>query len=88
MSEKMLRPDAKGRVTLGHLADGVSGFSITVTKDQKIVLEPHFEIPFREKWLYENKAALKKVQKGLQDAKAGHLVSKDSFSKYVDDDTE
>lgn len=41
-----------------------------------------------EKWLYDNKSALKKVEQGLQDAAAGHLVKKGSFLKYTDDDTE
>lgn len=89
MTLKMLRPDSKGRITLGHLADGVSGFAVTFTKDHKIILEPHSEMPLREKWLYDNKSALKKVNQGLQDAKAGRLVKKGSFAKFVaDDDTE
>jgi len=83
---KMLRPDSKGRVTLGHLADGVSGFSVTITDDHKIILEPYSEIPSREKWLFENKKALDMVNKGLSDAKAGKLVSKGSFSTFTDED--
>jgi hypothetical protein len=83
---KMLRPDAKGRITLGALAMGVSGFLVTVSKDQKIVLEPFSEIPAREKWLFTNKAALNSVQQGLEDAKAGRLKSKGSFSQYLDEE--
>lgn len=80
---KMLRPDAKGRITLGPLAEGVSGFSVTVTEDHKIVLEPFSEIPTREKWLYENKKALASVKKGLDDAAAGRVKSKGSFAKFT-----
>ncbi len=83
---KMLRPDAKGRITLGHLADGISGFSVTVTEDDKIVLEPYAEIPAREKWLFENKKAMDLVNKGLADAAAGRLTSKGSFSKFSKED--
>lgn len=83
---KMLRPDAKGRITLGHLADGVSGFSVTVSADHKIILEPYSEIPARERWLFDNKKALDLVNKGLVDAKAGRLVSKGSFSKFTEED--
>jgi hypothetical protein len=86
MQVKMLRPDSKGRITLGHLADGVSGFALTQTKDHKIILEPYSEIPTREKWLFNNKLAMKKVNEGLDDAAAGRVVKKGSFSKYVDDD--
>lgn len=83
---KMLRPDAKGRITLGHLADGVSGFSVTVSADHKIILEPYSEIPSSEKWLFDNKKALKSVNKGLEDAKAGRLVSRGSFAEFTEED--
>jgi hypothetical protein len=83
---KMLRPDSKGRITLGHLADGISGFAVTQTKDHKIILEPYSEIPAHEKWLLNNKLAMKKVVQGLKDAKAGRLVDKGSFAKYVEEE--
>lgn len=83
---KMLRPDSKGRITLGALAAGVSGFLLTVSPDQKIILEPFSEIPTREKWLFNNKQALSSVHSGLADAKAGRLKSKGKFSQYLDDE--
>jgi hypothetical protein len=83
---KMLRPDSKGRITLGPLAEGISGFSVTVTNDHKIILEPYSEIPAREKWLFENKQALKMVNQGLKDAADGRLKSKGSFSKFTKED--
>lgn len=83
---KMLRPDSKGRVTLGHLADGVSGFTVEVTDDHKIILEPYSEIPAREKWLFDNKEALQSVNKGLSDAKNNRVKSRGSFGQYVEDD--
>jgi hypothetical protein len=83
---KMLRPDSKGRVTLGHLADGVSGFSVEVTADHKILLEPFSEIPSREKWLFDNKKALDSVSRGLTDAQEGRVSSRGSFSQYAEDD--
>ena len=61
MSQKMLRPDSKGRITLGHLADGVSNYAVTITKDRKIILVPYAEIPAKEKWLFDNKKALKTI---------------------------
>jgi len=77
MSLKIVRPDAKGRITLGHLANVVSGYTVTETKDHKLILEPYVEIPARERWLFENKTALKKVKRGLKDAAAGRLSEKE-----------
>ncbi len=78
-----LRPDAKGRITLGKLAEGVSSYRARRQKDGKIVLEPFVEIPAEERWLWENKEALAAVKRGIADAKAGRLVSLGSFAKYA-----
>lgn len=85
MLKKMVKPDAKGRVTLGHLAHGVSRFLITKDKQNRLILEPYIEIPAHEKWLYDNKNALEKVQRGLQDAKAGKIMHRGDFSKHAQD---
>lgn len=77
-----LRPDAKGRITLGKLADGISSYRARRQPDGKIVLEPFVEIPAEERWLWENKEALESVKRGIADAKAGRLT-KMSFKKYV-----
>ncbi len=53
-----LRPDAKGRITLGALASGISSFRATVDTSGRIILDPFAEIPAREKWLFENKDAM------------------------------
>lgn len=87
MQTKKVRPDSKGRICLGALADGVSSFILSYDGD-KIVLQPLSEIPTSEKWLFENKIALKSLKKGLEQAKSGNLRSKGSFSKYADDDIE
>jgi hypothetical protein len=78
-----VRPDSKGRITLGKLAEGVSSYRVRKQKDGKIVLEPFVEIPAEERWLWENKEALKAVKQGIADAKAGRLVSLGSFAKYA-----
>ena len=82
---KTLRPDAKGRVTLGSLAKGATGFAVSIDKHQRIVLEPLIEIPAHEKWLFDNKAALSQVKKGVDDAAKGNIVKKD-FSIYLKKD--
>lgn len=82
---KMVRPDAKGRITLGHFADGVSSFAITKDKHNRIILVPYAEIPAHEKWLFENKTALNKVARGIKDSGAARLSHKGRFAKYLDD---
>lgn len=86
MLHKMARPDSKGRVTLGRLAKGISSFSVKKDKNNRIILEPYIEVPLKEKWLFNNKAALKKVQQGIKDAGLNHVFEKGSFTKYIDED--
>lgn len=81
-----VRPDAKGRITLGKLSEGISSFLVTREKNGRLVLEPRVEIPAREKWLFENREALLSVKRGIEDAKKGTLKSVGSFSKYSDED--
>tara|TARA_R110000868_G_scaffold380784_1_gene646913 strand:+ start:86890 stop:87174 length:285 start_codon:yes stop_codon:yes gene_type:complete len=87
---RTLRPDAKGRVTLGDLAKDVSGFRLMTDDENRIVLEPMVEIPARERWLYDNKEANQKsrasLEKGLKQAAEGKLVNLGSFQKYKDDE--
>ena len=77
-----LRPDSKGRITLGKLAEGVSSYRARRQKDGRIILEPFVEIPAEERWLYQNREALGSVKTGLEDAKAGRLTRM-SFKKYL-----
>jgi len=44
-----VKPDAKGRICLGDLAEGISSYKIIETSDDKIILEPYVEIPLVEK---------------------------------------
>lgn len=81
---RTVHPDAKGRIALGALAKGVSSFQVSTDRKGRIVLEPFVEIPAREQWLFKNKAALKQVLKGLDDAALGKVTSLGDFSKYVD----
>ena len=82
MQTKILRPDIKGRVTLGNLAKGVSGFEVQVdAENHKIILSPLKEVPAQEQWLYLNETAIKKVKLGLKQSEQGKLVYKGSFAK-------
>lgn len=88
MTVKMLRPDSKGRITLGEWAKDISGFSVHQERNGTIILEPFVEIPAHEKWLYDNKNALKKVKIGLKQAGNSKLIDKGSFSQFADDEIE
>lgn len=81
-----LRPDAKGRINLGKLAQGVSSFRAKRTPDGNILLEPFTEIPAREKWLFDNKSAHGAVKAGLEQAAAGQTLSLGSFAQHADED--
>jgi len=82
----MVKPDAKGRIALGRLAEGVSRFAVIETKDHRIILEPYSEIPLHEKWLFDNKKAMKKLKQGLKDASSGRVSKKGSFAKFANDE--
>ncbi len=82
---KTIKPDAKGRICLGKLADGVSGFIVKVDKHHRIILDPLVEIPAREKWLFDNKPALRSVRQGLKEAKEGKLHDLGSFAEHLDE---
>lgn len=83
-----VRPDAKGRVTLSKLADGISSFNVSQDENGRILLEPMVEIPAREKWLFDNPKAVASVRRGLAEAKAGKTKSVGSFAKYIEEDDE
>jgi hypothetical protein len=80
-----LKPDGKGRITLGKLLDGVSSVRVSVEEDGRIVLEPFQEIPQREAWLYENREALDNVRTGLRHVAEGHASYPGSFAAFEDD---
>ena len=84
--ELTFHPDAKGRITLGKLAEGVSSFRGHREKDGSIVLRPYVEIPAREAWLYKNPKALAMVDQGLRESAEGKTVSLGSFAQYLNED--
>lgn len=79
---QILRPDTKGRISLGKYAQGISSFHLIIDLQNRIILEPHVEIPAKEKWLFDNKKALKSLQKGIQQADQGSLKSRGSFADF------
>ena len=87
VQRKILRPDKKGRITLGKLAENVSGFEVT-EENGKIVLEPQVEISAREAWLYKNPEALASLERGLEQAAKDETEDLGSFSQYLEEEEE
>lgn len=86
-AKKILRPDVKGRICLGTLAKGVSGYKAVINQNTgEIILKPYTEIPLIEKWLFENEKALNQVKRGLAESADKKTVYKGSFAKYLDND--
>jgi hypothetical protein len=85
-AEITVRPDAKGRITLGRIAKGISSFRVHQEEGGRIVLEPFVEIPAREHWIFKNPEALAMLEEGLRDAAAGRTVRMPNFAQYADDE--
>ena len=68
-----VRPDSKGRITLGELASGVSTFSVSRDSNNRIILEPFVEISAREQ---------KNFDKSIDWAKKNE--PKDNFGEMLD----
>ena len=62
MSEIIVRPDSKGRLNIGELAQGVSSYRIVLGENGILTLYPYAEIPFSDKWIFDNKELLEKIK--------------------------
>jgi hypothetical protein len=62
MTEIILRPDSKGKINIGELAHGVSSYRVVIGEYGVLTLYPYAEIPFSEKWIFENKDLLEKFK--------------------------
>lgn len=82
---KTLRPDSKGRVTLGEWAKGTSGYRVCREPSGRIVMDPMVEIPASEAWLWQNSAALESVKRGLMQSAQGNTRERGSFARYAED---
>ncbi|MDR1327099.1 MAG: hypothetical protein LBJ74_01690 [Heliobacteriaceae bacterium] len=85
-SEKYVRPDSKGRITLGKLAQGVVQYKVQQEPDGKIVLFPEIAIPADEMWIFKNKKVLNSIMTGLEQSANGETVYLGSFAEYGDEE--
>jgi len=73
---------------LGDQLDAAVRFGIYVNDAGQVLLTPEVSVPMHEAWLYRNPQALKKVVKGLEEAREGKFIDLGSFEKYADNDIE
>ena len=62
MTEIILRPDSKGKLNIGDLAHGVSSYRVKIGENGILTLYPYAEIPFSDKWIFDNKELLEKLK--------------------------
>lgn len=84
--------DNKQRVSLTRMLskeerDIFSSFRI-YREGSKIVLEPVFQIPERDHWIYTVPEAFTSLMKGIKDAEEGRLHDLGSFAKYAEQEDE
>ena len=65
--------DDRNRITIGEIFKGSSRVRMYKNDRGEVLLQPLVEIPASELWLFNNKKALKSVQKGLKDASEGKI---------------
>ena len=76
---KNLKIDSKKRITLGKMASAeVSSYDAELLENGSIILHPRVEIPLEELWLYNNKSAMKSVQKGIEQSHSGEVQKLDA----------
>ena len=84
----IVRPDSKGRITLGKLAKDISSYRVFEDAHHRVILEPYMEVPAWERWLLDNKVAQNQVKSGIKDSARGEVKNLGSFAKYAKDDQE
>lgn len=85
-AREVVRPDERGRITLGRRARGISGYAVEEREDGSFILTPLAEIPAREKWLWDNQLASASVQRGLEQSSSGKSRNLGGFAKYLSED--
>lgn len=80
-----VRPDARGRVTLGDTVQD-SDYRVLVNESGQILLDPivTVSVPASEAWIWENPAVRASMGRALQQAAKGEFHDLGSFAKHVD----
>jgi len=82
---KLVRPDAKGRICLGNITQGISSYKITVNQESgEIYLKPYIEIPFSENWIFNDLETVNSIFRGIQQSKEKQVSEKESFLIHLE----
>ncbi len=83
--------DSKKRITLkdklmkepplNHME--IDALEILLGDEGDILLRPMTNIPSKELWIYQNPGVLKRIQKGLQDAREGKIKEVKNLKKFL-----
>ncbi len=81
-----VRLDAKRRVVLPKVLarEGVS-YRVYANRIGQIVLDPQVTIPASEAWLFEDKAVLASLDKGMAESARRRVAKRGSFARYAKD---
>lgn len=84
--------DSKRRITLkdkvmkepplNHME--IDALEILLGDEGDILLRPMTNIPSKELWIYQNPMVLKRIQKGLQDAREGKIKKVKNLKKFLE----
>ncbi|MBW2342931.1 MAG: hypothetical protein JRF53_02745 [Deltaproteobacteria bacterium] len=66
--------DERNRLTLGEIFKGYKRIRLYKNERGEVLLQPVVEVPASELWLFQNKDALKSVQRGLKEASEGKIT--------------
>ncbi len=83
-ADALRQPDSQGRIAIGRKHAGEM-FAMSEQPNGDILLRPVVVMHKREKWLFENQAALAMVKRGLDDLKQGQLVDRPAFPPLGDE---
>ena len=80
------KTDAKKRLSLGQVVEEAgAAYNIYSNRLGQIVLDPVKAIPAYEAWLFEDKAALASVRRGLADSAARRTKDLGSFAPHANE---
>jgi hypothetical protein len=80
-----VRPDGRGRLTLGSAAMDTD-YRVLVNERGQILLDPVVPIPASENWLWENPSLRASMERALKQAAGGEFEELGSFAQFVDED--
>lgn len=79
----ILRPDKRGRITLGNFAKSKT-YKVMINDAGQILLNPVVTVPEPELWLWQNSSALAAVGRGIEQVANQEIHDLGSFAQYAD----